>query len=287
MNSINHIRLGVERIFFIISLVLVFGFTVIIANHYNIDSFIGKPLMYLLYYLIAMLAPLLISQILLWVIYGFKGIPFRLMLTRKILAFVFAFIASLCVIYLLLIGIIPFMVFDHALIFILYEYFFIFLLFACLIGLSAGVIVYIHTVKNVSHLFQYPHPIFRLMTFLALYLVIMNALAIGIGNQINLNIMVILAGTIAGYVGYWGYGFLQQYTATRSRKLRITLSTIISLVILALLVLLNVLLPNRLNMFGLFLLFFIELAIAITLGRLTYQKNNHQKDGSTMRINHD
>ncbi|HIA3244145.1 TPA: hypothetical protein ACWP13_004893, partial [Escherichia coli] len=96
MNSINHIRLGVERIFFIISLVLVFGFTVIIANHYNIDSFIGKPLMYLLYYLIAMLAPLLISQILLWVIYGFKGIPFRLMLTRKILAFVFAFIASLC-----------------------------------------------------------------------------------------------------------------------------------------------------------------------------------------------
>ena len=45
--------------------------------------------------------------------------------------------------------------------------------------------------------------------------------------------------------------------------------------------------PNRLNMFGLFLLFFIELAIAITLGRLTYQKNNHQKDGSTMRINHD
>ncbi|HEJ9674460.1 TPA: hypothetical protein SMN36_000711 [Proteus mirabilis] len=287
MNSINHIRLGVERIFFIISLVLVFGFTVIIANHYKVDLFIGKPLMYLLYYIIAMLAPLLISQILLWVIYGFKGIPFRLMLTRKILAFVFAFIASLCVIYLLLIGIIPFMVFDHALIFILYEYFFIFLLFACLIGLSAGVIVYIHTVKNVSHPFQYPHPIFRLMTFLALYLVIMNALAIGIGNQINLNIMVILAGTIAGYVGYWGYGFLQQYTATRSRKLRITQSTIISLVILALLALLNVLLPNRLNMFGLFLLFFIELAIAITLGRLTYQKNNHQKDGSTMRINHD
>lgn len=109
MNSINHIRLGVERIFFIISLVLVFGFTVIIANHYKVDLFIGKPLMYLLYYLIAMLAPLLISQILLWVIYGFKGIPFRLMLTRKILAFVFAFIASLCVIYLLLIGIIPFM----------------------------------------------------------------------------------------------------------------------------------------------------------------------------------
>ncbi len=57
--------------------------------------------MYLLYYLIAMLAPLLISQILLWVIYGFKGIPFRLMLTRKILAFVFAFIASLCVIYII------------------------------------------------------------------------------------------------------------------------------------------------------------------------------------------
>lgn len=83
MNSINHIRLGVERIFFIISLVLVFGFTVIIANHYKVDLFIGKPLMYLLYYLIAMLAPLLISQILLWVIYGFKGIPFRLMLTRK------------------------------------------------------------------------------------------------------------------------------------------------------------------------------------------------------------
>ncbi|SUC09536.1 Uncharacterised protein [Proteus mirabilis] len=26
MNSINHIRLGIERIFFIISLVLVFGF---------------------------------------------------------------------------------------------------------------------------------------------------------------------------------------------------------------------------------------------------------------------
>lgn len=125
------------------------------------------------------------------------------------------------------------------------------------------------------------------MTFLALYLVIMNALAIGIGNEINLDSMVILSGTIASYVGYWGYGFLQQYTTTPSRKLRITLSTIISLVILALLVLLNVLLPNRLNMFGLFLLFFIELAIAITLGRLTYQKNNHQKDDSTMRINHD
>ncbi len=76
MNSINHIRLGVERIFFIISLVLVFGFTVIIANHYNIDPFIGKPLMYLLYYLIAMLAPLLISQILLWVIYGYP-FPFN------------------------------------------------------------------------------------------------------------------------------------------------------------------------------------------------------------------
>ncbi|HGM9894804.1 TPA: hypothetical protein ACKRXS_001921 [Proteus mirabilis] len=115
----------------------------------------------------------------------------------------------------------------------------------------------------------------------------MNALAIGIGNEINLDSMVILSGTIASYVGYWGYGFLQQYTATRSRKLRITLSTIIFLVILALLVLLNILLPNRLNMFGLFLLFFIELAIAITLGRLTYQKNNHQKDDSTMRINHD
>ncbi|EOI2316909.1 hypothetical protein ACMF6C_002215 [Proteus mirabilis] len=287
MNSINHIRLGVERIFFIISLVLVFGFTVIIANHYSIDSFIGKPLMYLLYYLIAMLAPLLISQILLWVIYGFKGIPFRVMLTRKIFAFVLAFIVFLSVTYLVIIGITPFMLFHHPLIYLFYQYFFIFLLFACLIGLSAGVIVYIHTVQHASHPFQYPHPIFRLMTFLALYLVIMNALAIGIGNQINLNIMVILAGTIAGYVGYWGYGFLQQYTATRSRKLRITLSTIISLVILALLALLNVLLPNRLNMFGLFLLFFIELAIAITLGRLTYQKNNHQKDGSTMGVNHE
>nr|WP_314266781.1 hypothetical protein [uncultured Moellerella sp.] len=59
-------------------------------------------LMYLLLYTLAVIIPLSLAQLLLWIIYGFKGVPFQLTVNPKPLAFLISLLSGLSVASLVL-----------------------------------------------------------------------------------------------------------------------------------------------------------------------------------------
>lgn len=106
MNTINNTRQGIERIFFIISVLLIFSITILLFKYFNILGYsrvaLPMTLMYLLLYTLAVIIPLLLAQLLLWIIYGFKGIPFQLTVNPKPLAFLISLLSGLSVASLVL-----------------------------------------------------------------------------------------------------------------------------------------------------------------------------------------
>ena len=106
MTTLDNTRQGIERIFFIISVVLIFSITLILITHFSIFGFLHQAgtatLLYLLLYTLAIVGPMLLAQLLLWIIYGFKGIPFPLTINSKSIAFLIALLAGLSVASLLL-----------------------------------------------------------------------------------------------------------------------------------------------------------------------------------------
>lgn len=106
MNTINNTRQGIERIFFIISILLIFSITILLFKYFNILGYsrvaLPMTLMYLLLYTLAVIIPLSLAQLLLWIIYGFKGIPFQLTVNPKPLAFLISLLSGLSVASLVL-----------------------------------------------------------------------------------------------------------------------------------------------------------------------------------------
>ncbi|HCM62111.1 MAG TPA: hypothetical protein DIT05_06135 [Morganella sp. (in: Bacteria)] len=106
MNTINNTRQGIERIFFIISILLIFSITILLFKYFNILGYsrvaLPMTLMYLLLYTLAVIVPLSLAQLLLWIIYGFKGIPFQLTVNPKPLAFLISLLSGLSVASLVL-----------------------------------------------------------------------------------------------------------------------------------------------------------------------------------------
>lgn len=106
MNTINNTRQGIERIFFIISMLLIFSITILLFKYFNILGYsrvaLPMTLMYLLLYTLAVIVPLSLAQLLLWIIYGFKGIPFQLTVNPKPLAFLISLLSGLSVASLVL-----------------------------------------------------------------------------------------------------------------------------------------------------------------------------------------
>ncbi|MDM3562525.1 hypothetical protein O9361_02645 [Proteus vulgaris] len=106
MNTINNTRQGIERIFFIISVLLIFSITILLLKYFNILGYsrvaLPMTLMYLLLYTLAVIIPLSLAQLLLWIIYGFKGIPFQLTVNPKPLAFLISLLSGLSVASLVL-----------------------------------------------------------------------------------------------------------------------------------------------------------------------------------------
>lgn len=106
MNTINNTRQGIERIFLIISVVLMLGITLLLLTNFNIMGFsriaLSMTLMYSLLYTLAIVVPLSLAQLILWIIYGFKGVPFELTINPKHPAFLIALLAGLSVASLLL-----------------------------------------------------------------------------------------------------------------------------------------------------------------------------------------
>ena len=106
MNTINNTRQGIERIFFIISILLIFSITILLLKYFNILGYsrvaLPMTLMYLLLYTLAVIVPLSLAQLLLWIIYGFKGIPFQLTINPKPLAFLISLLSGLSVASLVL-----------------------------------------------------------------------------------------------------------------------------------------------------------------------------------------
>lgn len=106
MTTLDNTRQGIERIFFIISVVLILSITLILLTHFNIFGFLHQPgtatLLYLLLYTLAIVGPMLLAQLLLWIIYGFKGLPFQLTVNSKSIAFLIALLAGLSAASLLL-----------------------------------------------------------------------------------------------------------------------------------------------------------------------------------------
>ncbi|WP_052956721.1 hypothetical protein [Morganella morganii] len=106
MNTINNTRQGIERIFFIISILLIFSITILLFKYFNILGYsrvaLPMTLMYLLLYTLAVIIPLSLAQLLLWIIYGFKGVPFQLTVNPKPLAFLISLLSGLSVASLVL-----------------------------------------------------------------------------------------------------------------------------------------------------------------------------------------
>ncbi len=106
MNTINNTRQGIERIFFIISILLIFSITILLFKYFNILGYsrvaLPMTLIYLLLYTLAIIIPLSLAQLLLWIIYGFKGIPFQLTVNPKPLAFLISLLSGLSVASLVL-----------------------------------------------------------------------------------------------------------------------------------------------------------------------------------------
>ncbi|MGJ3348253.1 hypothetical protein AAZR23_02045 [Morganella sp. Je.2.23] len=99
MNTINNTRQGIERIFFIISMLLIFSITILLFKYFNILGYsrvaLPMTLIYLLLYTLAVIIPMSLAQLLLWIIYGFKGIPFQLTVNPKPLAFLISLLSGL------------------------------------------------------------------------------------------------------------------------------------------------------------------------------------------------
>ncbi|WP_433587295.1 hypothetical protein [Providencia alcalifaciens] len=106
MNTLNNTRQGIERIFFIISVVLMLSITILLFKYFNITGYsrvaLPMTLMYLLLYTLAVVIPLALAQLILWIAYGFKGIPFTLTINPKYPAFLIALLSGLSVASLVL-----------------------------------------------------------------------------------------------------------------------------------------------------------------------------------------
>ena len=106
MNTLNNTHQGIERIFLIISAVLMLGITILLLTYFNLMGFsrtaLSMTLVYLLLYTLAIVVPLSLAQLILWIAYGFKGIPFVLTINPKHPAFLIALLSGLSVASLVL-----------------------------------------------------------------------------------------------------------------------------------------------------------------------------------------
>lgn len=106
MNTLNNTRQGIERIFLIISVVLILSVTLLLLTHFSILGYsrvaLPMTLVYLLLYTLAVAVPLALAQLILWIIYGFKGVTFELTIHPKHPAFLISLLAGLSVASLVL-----------------------------------------------------------------------------------------------------------------------------------------------------------------------------------------
>lgn len=106
MNTLAHIRLGLERIAFIITLILCFILTTILVTHFSLEGLalspFAIPLFYLILYVLAMIVPQCLAQLLLWVICAFRSIHYTFRLNLNLVSTTLSIIISLIIVCALL-----------------------------------------------------------------------------------------------------------------------------------------------------------------------------------------
>nr|WP_282555355.1 hypothetical protein [Providencia stuartii] len=109
MNTLAHIRLGLECIAFIITLILCFILTIILVTHFSLEGLVlspfAIPLFYLILYVLALIIPQCLAQLLLWVICAFRSIHYTFRLSPNLVSTTLSVIIGLIIVCALLIAI--------------------------------------------------------------------------------------------------------------------------------------------------------------------------------------
>lgn len=116
MNTLAHIRLGLERIAFIITLILCFILTIILVTHFSLEGLVlspfAIPLFYLILYVFALIIPQCLAQLLLWVICAFRSIHYTFRLSPKLVSTTLSVIIGLIIVCALLMPSLKFVYFS-------------------------------------------------------------------------------------------------------------------------------------------------------------------------------
>ncbi|MGQ7949239.1 hypothetical protein [Providencia huashanensis] len=116
MNTLAHIRLGLERIAFIITLILCFILTIILATHFSLEGLVlspfAIPLFYLILYVLALTVPQCLAQLLLWVICAFRSIHYTFRLSPNLVSTTLSIIIGLIIVCALLMPSLKFVYFS-------------------------------------------------------------------------------------------------------------------------------------------------------------------------------
>ena len=116
MNTLAHIRLGLERIAFIITLILCFILTIILVTHFSLEGLVlspfAIPLFYLILYVLALIIPQCLAQLLLWVICAFRSIHYTFRLSPNLVSTTLSVIIGLIIVCALLMPSLKFVYFS-------------------------------------------------------------------------------------------------------------------------------------------------------------------------------
>lgn len=107
MNTLAHVRLGLERIALIITIILCFILTIILTTHFNLEGLVlspfAIPLFYLILYVLALIVPQCLAQLLLWVVCAFRNVHYTFRLSPRLASMTLSIIIGLVIICTLLI----------------------------------------------------------------------------------------------------------------------------------------------------------------------------------------
>lgn len=99
MKTFSHLQLGLERVAVVISILLCLWTTGLLLAHFQLIVLIMRPyeitLTYFALYLLALVIPLLLVQLILWVLSAFQGIDYKIHFNPKLVAIITSIIIGL------------------------------------------------------------------------------------------------------------------------------------------------------------------------------------------------